>query len=77
MRIEQGVPIPPKVAPVNGPSRLQLLVKSMKVGDSIFFKRALGSTIVSRGSIWLGKGNFTTRKEGNGVRLWRTGPCPQ
>lgn len=72
LKIEDGVPIPPNGRNA-GPVRLAL--EAMKVGQSMFVPRCLcapgsAQAIASNVGRDLGRA-FTTRKEGDGRRIWR------
>lgn len=67
--IEKNIPLPDAK---NGPSRTRPL-RTMEVGDSFFVpgikKRAqVGVQYIERTTSM----RFTTRKEGDGLRVWRT-----
>jgi hypothetical protein len=65
MIIEKNIPVPPKAAgkPRTSP------IWNMQVGDSYTTKRQSGGdhAYVSKVNGW----KFTTRKEGDGFRVWR------
>lgn len=65
LKIESGIPLPTRA------SRGQhSIMKDMKVGDSVFFE---DSQIAGNAAqCQLGVGNYQSRKEGNGRRVWRT-----
>lgn len=69
IKIQKGVPIPPKVTGRKSPIKDALL--KMRVGDSILVEKQNGM----RGRIWsMAVGlnmKFTTRTEGEKIRVWR------
>ena len=69
MRLERGIPIPPK----HGPLREQL--KPMRVGHSVFVPRALDAQdkTVQRIAVTMRRLGMTptVRRVSRGVRVWR------
>ena len=78
-KIEKGIRIPDVTQAQNGrPSLVALTLAILEKGDSFLIKDALeamkGEKVV-RGFNKRGRSSgrvFTTRKTGNGVRIWRT-----
>jgi hypothetical protein len=74
MKIDKNVPMPPPVGKRSGCS--VYLWDKMKVGDSVFFDdepKASQSNPSFAAKVWA-KANaaeVSSRKEGNGVRIWR------
>lgn len=66
LKIESGIPLPPKRA-----AGSVAILRTMKIGDSVLMSEDQ-ATVTARGIQAFGKGNYATRKEVNGVRLWRT-----
>jgi hypothetical protein len=67
--IDKNVPLPP---PKRGPEAT-FPWQSMEVGDSFLVEGRSQSSVASHGSLAgqrYGR-KFTTRKEGDGVRVWR------
>lgn len=66
-KIESGIPIPPKKIGKG----IANLLRKMNVGDSVVL---IGqrSSISNSAQYALGVGNYTTRVEADGVRVWRT-----
>lgn len=65
--IEKNVPLPPKAS---GRGR-KYPFPDMAVGDSIFIPsihRSRSGSLASLASKW---GKFSSRKEGDGLRIWR------
>ena len=73
MKIEKNIPVPPSVA--GSPNKYQW--RDMEIGDSVFFDnepKVSQSKPSMAAKVWGHKKNikFAARKEGNGVRIWRT-----
>ena len=66
IEIEKNVPIPNKC--VRGGNRQTM--RKMDVGDSAVFTGSQNS-ICTTAHIVLGAGNYTVRKDGAGIRVWR------
>ena len=67
LKIEKGVPIPPKT---RGGKGYVLVLHKMEIGDSVVFPIPVG--LASRNaSATLGAGNFTCRTVEGGTRVWR------
>lgn len=74
MKIEKNLPIPSSV--VGRPAIYPWA--DMEIGDSFLAmpdggKTSLTSKLSTCAAHAFGKGNYATRKEGDGVRVWRTG----
>lgn len=67
LKIEKGIPIP--ADPRGRPGTISVVMRAMKVGDSVYLD---GANSRKNGAIYLGKGNYTSRKEKQGFRIWRT-----
>lgn len=65
--IEKGVPLP-----TGNTGSYAALLRQMEIGDSVLFAGKSQSAVTSRAIRTLGKGNYTTRPEGTGTRVWRT-----
>ena len=70
-KIERGVPIPDKHRPVRSKNYLQRIMKQMRPGDSIYFEVLDTRNLYQAGRTAFGSGNFTSRKEKAGARIWR------
>lgn len=66
LKIEKGIPVPPPKSK-NGYS---LALRSMEAGDSVVLPISHNSAMAAASRI-LGAGNYTTRKEQDGIRVWR------
>lgn len=68
-KIEKGIPIPP----VNVGQRPEVaaLICSMKKGDSILFHKNRNQ-VTNLALRYIGRGKYTIRHEGAGVRVWKT-----
>jgi hypothetical protein len=64
-KIDKDIPVPPR----KGRGSLMALMRTMKVGESVF----VPNQKTGNHTAWLvfGKGNYTTRVEKAGVRVWR------
>jgi len=65
MKIDKNIPIP---------NRSKYPFAEMEVGDSIFIDKTTTQSSVCQMAYTYGKKNnkkFTSRTEGNGVRIWR------
>lgn len=68
LKIDKNIPLPSK----RGTGfALTLQKMKMKKGDSTFIKGKLASNICNAARRAFGAGAYATRKEGDGVRLWR------
>ena len=67
LKIEKGVPIPPAKTKIG----LSATLRSMEIGDSIFLQVVGQNRLGGRIARVLGKGNWASRKEGAGCRVWR------
>lgn len=70
-KIEKTVEIPGNAGRTGGPNRYPF--PDMEVGDSFFVSGAQGSKAGPAAHTW-GRSHgrkFVTRKEGDGVRIWR------
>lgn len=66
-KIEKNIPIPENHANAKYP------FAQMAVGDSVFLLGMVSTSVSSRLTYARKKGfRFTTRNEGDGVRVWRT-----
>ena len=68
-KIDKGIPIPAGRSTTYG--GVAAVLRTLKVGDSIFFPGA-SSTISHAAYTHLGAGSYATRKEEGGYRVWRT-----
>lgn len=70
-KIEKTVEIPGSAGSVGGPNRYPF--PAMEVGDSFFVPGAQGAKAGPAAHTWgrLHGRKFATRKEGDGVRIWR------
>lgn len=66
LKIEKGIPLPPKRG-----TNFTTTLHKMKAGESTLIKGKLASNICNAARRAFGAGAYVTRKEGNGVRLWR------
>lgn len=66
LKIEKGIPVPPKKS-----TGFTFTLQKMKKGDSTFIRGKLASNICNAARRAFGAGAYATRKEGDGVRLWR------
>jgi hypothetical protein len=66
LKIEKGVPIPPKA-----PERLVDLFRQMKPGDSVKVPGKKWGIIAGNAHMVFGKGNYAARANGTGIRVWR------
>ena len=74
MKIEKGIPIPPPYKPKNlNNTRPKYPFRHMEVGDSFFVPRLEAQRARSAASQQSSRSRrkFTTRKEGDGLRVWR------
>ncbi len=73
LRIERGIPIPPRVHGSSAPRlvRLAPVLRRMSPGDSVFVP---GKTFqqVSKQIARMAPAAFVTRVSHNGIRIWRT-----
>ena len=75
IKIEKGVPIPPRGRGANK-TGLAHTLRTMETGDSFYYETKSKSsesamaTVTATAARVHGK-KFTTRKEGNGCRVWR------
>lgn len=71
LRIETGIPIPPPKRGHGAASDVTETLRKLNVGDSVLLptqqKVAMKSARYA-----LGNGNYTSRQEGSGTRIWRT-----
>jgi len=73
MKIDKNIPVPPSAA--GRPNKYQW--RDMEIGDSVFFDnepKGAKSKPSTGAYVWGHKNNikFAARKEGSGVRIWRT-----
>lgn len=72
LHIESGVSIPPKntgrAKRPHGPIRIAF--EAMQIGDSVFIPRHAQNVTPTARNVF-GKGKYTSRKQGTGVRVWR------
>lgn len=70
LKIEQGVPLPPK----NGApaETIAELVRRLKVKESVLFPNSHAKSVYVYGYQCIGRGKYAVRKMSNGYRLWRT-----
>lgn len=66
--IERGIPIPPRRRKGGG---IIALLREMKVNDSIYVTTEQHRNPARSASYALGVSNYTVRKEGSGIRIWR------
>lgn len=69
IKIEKGIPIPPITRAKWGFAEK---LRGMKKGESVLLKGKQISNRTRYGQMAFGKGNYATRKEGDGYRIWRT-----
>jgi hypothetical protein len=71
-RIERGIPIPPAWEKSGGKIRgIAGVLRKLTKGDSVHLpiNQTYASAVCGR---VIGAGYYATRREGNGVRVWRT-----
>lgn len=68
LKVDKGIPAPERVSY----GSLASFLRKMQIGDSVFIPHATTSSARSAAVYALGSGNYTTRKEHGGVRVWRT-----
>lgn len=66
LKIDKNIPLPSKRG-----TGFTLTLQKMKKGDSTFIRGKLASNICNAARRAFGAGAYATRKEGDGVRLWR------
>jgi len=66
LKIEKNIPLPPKKG-----TNFTATLHKMKKGESTFIRGKLASNICNAARRAFGVGGYATRKEGDGVRLWR------
>lgn len=69
LKIEKGIPIPFGSGRGNFSTGHCDILRKLNVGDSVYFPGKYTNQLASK---ILGKGNYTTRKEKAGYRIWRT-----
>lgn len=67
-KIEKGIPIPPMA---NGGNGFSEVLRKLKKGDSVYLPTTVHKISSTAHGIF-GKGNYATRTEGDGTRVWRT-----
>ena len=68
MKIERGIPLPPRPGKKMSPAAELML--SMKKGDSLLLKKSI-ATVVQMAIRHIGKGKYACRSESGGTRVWR------
>lgn len=67
-KIEKGIPIPPMHGKRD--SGYATILRAMEPGDSVHFKCNGQAAANAATGVW-GAGNYVTRKENDGYRIWR------
>jgi hypothetical protein len=70
-KIEKNIPVPARTGRAAAPDSFTGTLRRLQVGESVLNPGATQNTLAGLASKILGKGNFATRKEDKGVRIWR------